>query len=253
MKTILLALVGLFTAAASPAQAAPTEVVVRVISQDAKFIGDSTGGVEAVLRDAKTRKVLARGVTAGGTGDTRAIMQPAGRSSPRSSSDAAKSVLTIDIDQPVLVDLEVQGPRGRPGSAVRIVSQRWIMPGQHVNIGDGWVVELPGLAISSTARLSEPAGAGAKRQVLVEAKVELLCGCPITPGGMWNATDYRVEVTAWRRGRLVSAAPLAFVQAPGGFAGALELPDSKPYTYFIMARNVITGNSGVVEFKLKRR
>ena len=41
---------------AVPAWAEPTPVKVHAISQDAKFIGDSMGGVEVVLRDAKTGK-----------------------------------------------------------------------------------------------------------------------------------------------------------------------------------------------------
>ncbi len=46
--------------ATAPATAEPTSVTVHAISQDAKFIGDSMGGVEVVLRNAKTGKQLAK-------------------------------------------------------------------------------------------------------------------------------------------------------------------------------------------------
>lgn len=134
-------------AANAPAHAEPTEVVVRVISEDAKFIGDSMGGAAVILRDAESGRVLAKGKTSGGTGNTARIMQASGRSPLIATSDAAAFVARIDIDQPWLVNLEVSGPVNRPGSKIKIVSQRWIMPGQPVNTGDGWVVELLGLAI----------------------------------------------------------------------------------------------------------
>ena len=65
---------------AAPAIAEPTPVTVRVISQDAKFVGDSTGGAQVILRDAESGHILAEGITAGGTGNTDQIMQSTGRS-----------------------------------------------------------------------------------------------------------------------------------------------------------------------------
>lgn len=56
----------------------PTEIVVRVIGKDSKFIGTSMGGMRITLRDAHTGELLATGVTVGGTGDTERIMQPQG-------------------------------------------------------------------------------------------------------------------------------------------------------------------------------
>ncbi len=235
------------------ARAEPTEVVVRVISEDAKFIGDSMGGAEVVLRDASSGRVLARGMTAGGTGDTARIMQANGRSPLIATPGAAAFTAQVDIDRPTLVDLEVSGPIDRPGSKIRIVSQRWIMPGQPVKIGDGWVVELPGLAISPSARFVEGGSADTGRSIAISANVELLCGCPITPSGLWDAKDYQVTASLWQRGRRVSEAQLAFVQAPGGFAGQMAAPAKGRYRIYINARNVVTGNSGVTELTLPQK
>lgn len=240
-------------ASVAPARAEPTEVVVRVISEDAKFIGDSMGGAEVVLRDARTGRILARGVTTGGTGDTARIMQGTGRSPLIATPDAAAFVSQIEITQPTLVNLEVSGPVSRSGSRVSIRSQRWIMPGEPVNTGDGWVVELPGLAISPALRAVEGRSAGTMRTFAVTARVELLCGCPITPGGMWNAADYRVTVSVWRNGRRVNEAPLAFVEAPGGFAGEIAIAARSGLRIFIHATNLVTGNSGVTELPLPMR
>jgi hypothetical protein len=237
----------LLSAAVIPASlsAEPTEVVVRVISQDAKFVGDSMGGAEVVLRDATTGRILARGITRGGTGDTRLIMQASGRSPLRSTPEAAAFVTRVDITKPTLVNLEVSGPNAKSGTTIRVVSQRWIMPGQPVNVGDGWVVELPGLAISPTATLAEMDPANGTRTISVTAKVELLCGCPITPGGLWDAKDYYVEVSIWQSGTRIAVAPLAFVEAPGGYAGQITAPIKGRHVLYITARNLRTGNSGV--------
>ncbi|MBW8294450.1 hypothetical protein [Sphingopyxis sp.] len=244
IRTLLILSAAVFSATL---RAEPTEVVVRVISQDAKFIGDSMGGAEIVLRDANTRRILARGITKGGTGDTKLIMQASGRSPLRSTSDAAAFVTRVDISKPTLVDLEVSGPKSKPGSTIRIVSQRWVMPGQPINIGDGWVVELPGLAISPTARLVELDKGDGVKSIAVTAKVELMCGCPITPGGLWDAKDYYVEVSAWQRGSSIAVAPLAFVEAPGSYAGQITAPMKGRYILYVTARNLKTGNSGVTQ------
>ncbi len=163
-------------AIASSAAAEPTQIVVRVISQDGKFVGDHTGGASVTLRDAKTGKVLALGSTKGGTGNTDRIMAASGRSPSIVSADAASYEANVDVDVPTLVDIEVEGPIGRPRSKTRVRSQRWILPGVPVT-GNGWLVELPGLAIT-------PSVARNGRTVSIEAKVELMCGCPITPDGL---------------------------------------------------------------------
>ena len=52
--------------ATAPAIAEPTQVTVRVISRDAKFVGDGTGGARVTLRAAASGRVLASGTTTGG-------------------------------------------------------------------------------------------------------------------------------------------------------------------------------------------
>jgi len=225
---------------AASAQAEPTAVTVRVIARDAKFIGDETGGAKVVLKEARSGRVLAEGITRGGTGDTALVMQSAGRSPLRASPQAAAFQTTLDIAVPTLVDAEVEGPLGRPGSAVKAMAQRWILPGEPVTAGDGWTIELTGLAIT-------PDVAAIDGALSIKVKVEPLCGCPITPGGRWDAADYAVEATLWRSGAKAAVAPLGFTTAPGGFAGAIRAPRPGAYTLGVAARNLKTGNSGYVE------
>lgn len=227
----------------SPAFAEPTRVVVRVLSQDGKFIGDHTGGARVTIRDAKTGKVLAQGITRGGTGDTDRIMGATGRSTTIHTADSAIFDATVDVAEPTLAELEVEGPMGRPQSRIRVTSQRWILPGEAVEKGDGWMVELPGLAI--TPSVSRGGG-----RLTIQARVELMCGCPITPGGVWNADDYEVRALLWSDNRRVSTTVLPFVSSPGRFGGSLSMPVGSKLTLNLHVVNVKTGNSGLVQIPI---
>lgn len=223
---------------AAPAFADPTPVTVRVISQDAKFVGDSTGGAQVILRDAENGHILAEGITVGGTGNTDRIMRSAGRSPLRATDDAAAFHATLDLVRPTLVELEAKGALGRPGSAVKVTAQRWMMPGVPMTTGDGWSIELPGLAVTPTASIA-PEG------LRITAKVEPMCGCPLTPGGLWDAAGYEVEASLWHDAHQDRKSKLAFVSSPGGFAGTLPLPTTGRYTLILFARNTLTGSSGL--------
>ena len=234
--------------AAAPARAEPTPVTVRVISQDAKFVGDHTGGAEIELRDVATGRVLARGRTTGGTGDTARIMQPSGRSPLRAGPDAAAFTTVLDLSRPTLVELVARGPLGRPASAVRVAAQRWMMPGEPVTAGDGWVVELPGLALTPKVSVT---GDG----LAITARVEPHCGCPIAADGLWRAADYEVTASLWAGNRRLAAAPLAFTAAPGEFSGTLAPPGGRPATarLVVFARNRVTGATGLAQVPLNGR
>src|SRR5688572_15553148 len=95
--------------------AEPTEITVRVLAKDSKFIGTSMGGMRIVLRDAQTGEILATGVTRGGTGDTALIMhENRGSRAVLSDDSAAKFTTTLDLDEPRLIEAEAYGPLGQP-------------------------------------------------------------------------------------------------------------------------------------------
>lgn len=221
MKSIItLALLAL----ATPALAVPTPVAVRVLSQGAKFIGDGMGGVEVTLTDVATGRVLQQGKVTGSTGDTARIMPGAPRGTPMASEGVATFAATLDIKEPTEIRLTVNGPLKPAGTAVSLTTTRWLIPGQPI-AGDGWVVELPGLAL--TAR---------REGGRVVADVSMLCGCPIAPGTLWDASRFRID--AWVGDRRV---PLSFAGQTGRFAG--EVPAGATW---VTALDSLSGASSAV-------
>lgn len=191
--------------AAAPALAVPTPVTVRVISQGAKFIGTGMGGVEVTLADAATGAPLAGGRIEGGTGDTAKIMPGAPRGTPQADDKTAKFDAMIDIDAPRAVLVTVKGPLKPAGVAVTASASHWLLPGQPV-VGDGWVLELRGLALTARREGGQ-----------VVADVSMLCGCPIAPGTLWDESRFRLN--AWVGAQAV---PLKWAGQTGRFAA--EVP-----------------------------
>lgn len=236
-----LALAACLALLASAAQAEPTHVMIRAQALDAKFIGTHMGGVRITLRDARTGAVLAKGVTAGGTGDTGLIMKtPHSRGAAISNADTAGFDAVLDIASPTLVRAEAEGPVGKPGSAIKVTSSLWVTPGRDVG-GDGWVLTFPGLVIEPAA---QPAADGSLQ---VSAKVTLMCGCPIEPGGVWNAANYTITASLMQGRRTVVQTQLAYAGQASQFAAALPAPAPGRYVLRVVATDATTPNAGMVE------
>jgi hypothetical protein len=242
MKSIVLA--AAIAALASAALAQPTHVMVRAQALDAKFIGTHMGGVQITLRDAATGAVLAKGVTAGGTGDTGTIMKrPRERGAPIAGGDTAGFDAVLDIAKPTLVSAEASGPLGKPASRIEVTSRQWVIPGRDV-VGDGWVLTFPGLVVEPSA---QPAPDGSLH---VAAKVTLMCGCPIEPGGIWDAANYAVEASLLSGGRIIARTPLAFAGQASQFSGVFAASKPGRYVLRVVAADAKTPNAGMVETKV---
>ena len=225
---------------AGPALAEPTAITIRAISHDGKFIGDSMGGVRVRLTEAASGRELAAGTTSGTTGDTRKlVVEPRQRQTPIHTPDASAFRAVVDIDRPTLVRVEATGPLGKPDAQITVSAMRWLLPGQPLD-GDGWTLEFPGLAVEPNWTLQ----AGG---VDLVAKVTLMCGCPIEPGGHWDAAQYRVQASLYDRDTLLQATDLAYAGKPSTFAGQLRRPPPGAYRLLLTAHNATTGNVGVSE------
>ena len=235
-----LILAGLPVAAA----AEPTDLVIRVISEGGKFVGTSMGGAEIIVRDVRSGEVLVHGRTAGSTGDTARIMKGGPRGTPLADETAAAFRTTIDIDEPRLVEVEAYGPLAQPQAAVRVTSQRWVLPGRGATQGDGWLLELPGLVVDLVEPAAHQRGtAGAA--IRLAANVALMCGCPIEPGGIWDAARYDVRASAKRDGQPAGEVSLSYGGRTGYFTGTLPVDKAGAHVITVTAVDTTTGATGV--------
>jgi len=232
------------------AQAEPTEIVVRVLAKDAKFVGTETGGVQVTLRDADTDEVLSQGMTAGTTGNTPKIMTN-GRARRDTLSDegSAKYSAILDIHRPRRVTATITDPRLPKDAALTVSSTQWILPGKSVGGGDGWVLELPGFAITPLEPLPKLVELrGGKANIPLKVKITMQCGCPITPGGMWDANKFQISVMLEDSAKAYPAVPLSYAGQPSTFAGELAVAAPGRYTIDVYGYDPSNGNTGLAKF-----
>ncbi|UCD35516.1 MAG: hypothetical protein JSU90_01410 [Nitrospiraceae bacterium] len=145
-KGLLWGLLAAVLCFSSVSEAVQTRLVIRAHSKDAKFVGTSMGGARIVVTDSQTGKVIAEGLTEGGTGDTQKIMiEP--RTRYKSIADgAAKFETSIDIDEPKLLTVSAEAPYLHRDNMVRSTTQVWLIPGRDID-GDGLILEIPGFSV----------------------------------------------------------------------------------------------------------
>ncbi len=157
--------------AAAPSLAEETRVTVHVLSHDAKMIGSSMGGVQVTIRDADSGELLAEGVTRGTTGDTgKLVVEPRRRGVPVSTPEAGSFEATLDLEVPTRVEVRTYGPLAQLQSAVSASRTLWLLPGKHLDVGDGVLLELSGFAVDV---LAPPAHARLPREE-VEVRANLV-------------------------------------------------------------------------------
>lgn len=233
-------------APAAPAAAEPTRLSVRVLSKGAKFVGSSMGGVLITVRDADTGELLASGTTRGTTGDTARIMKEAhGRGAVLSTPDAARFEAVLDLDRPRLLRVAAAGPLVQRQAANEVSLTQWAVPGRHLDGGDGLLLELPGFVVDVLAPPAHVRLAGGTPEIGIAANVTLMCGCPITPGGLWDAGAYEVRAWIERDGERVGDLPLAYAGSASQFAANWMAPGPGTYEILVFAHDPVNGNTGL--------
>jgi len=231
---------------AGPAAGAETPITVHVISQGAKFIGSSMGGVQITLENARTGEILDTGVTAGGTGDTERIMRTAHKRGARLSSEGAANYTTkLDLEEPTKLRVTAHGPLAQAQSANTVSATQWVLPGKGIAAGDAWRLSMPGFVVD----VLEPAAAagmkGTPETVTVRANVTMMCGCPITPGGLWDAERYEVAAILKHNGEKLREVPLKYAGSPSRFAAEIKLETPGSYAATVYAHDPETGMTGL--------
>jgi hypothetical protein len=184
-------------------------------------------------------------LTKGGTGDTGRLMHAsAGRRAQLSDGSAASFETTLELEAPRLVVVEAYGPMAQPQAAHRVVSSQWVIPGKDLTGGDGWVLELPGFVVDV---LAPPAHVklGAIDKVDVRANVVMMCGCPIEPGGLWDADKFDVQAIVSRDGSEVARIPLSYAGETSQFAASVPVEAAGTYDVLVYAHDPANGNTGI--------
>jgi hypothetical protein len=245
LSRVYLALVSAVLLAAGSATAEDTRVTVRVLAKDAKFVGTGMGGAMIRIRDLDTGEVLASGLTEGGTGDTGLIMNTAhARGQVIGGSSAASFSALLDLSAPVHAEISAEGPMGLPESANRVSLTQWLLPGKNLDAGDGIVLVLPGFALQT---LSPVAGQilTAGQSVMVKVKMVMMCGCPIAPGGLWDADKIQISARLSRNGKVLGDWPMVFSGQTSQFQADLPADDPGGYEVVVTAYDGGTGNTGL--------
>lgn len=239
--TVTLALPGL--PGVLPAQATPTTVVVHVVAHDAKLIGSAVGGAHVTITNAATGEVLAQGLHAGGTGDTRRIMvEPGIRDSLLFATDgAAGFTATIPLSEPTLVEVRAHGPLAYPEAAATAATTVLLIPGQDIT-GDGIVLELHGYIVEITGPPG-PRMARAGQRVAVQARVRMLCSCPTGEGELWRAGTV---LARFRQGdRVTDPVPLTYTGGESLYGGELRVPRAGSWLLEVTAADPARANFGM--------
>ncbi len=198
-----------------------TRVKVRVIGRDSKVIGSGVGGALVRIVDARTGETLAEGKQEGGTGDTDRIMSPQARGATVYDTEGTAGFeAELRLSEPTLVNISALGPLGYPQAIHSATKQLLLLPGRHLD-GDGVILELHGFIVEilSPEPLT-PVGSA----VSVTARVRMMCGCVIEPGGLWDADDKEFVARIRADGRIVSESRLRFAGETSVFEGVVSVP-----------------------------
>jgi hypothetical protein len=204
------------------------------------------GGVLVTVEDADDGSLLARGKTAGSTGDTDLIMRSEhGRRAVLSTAGSAAFTATLDLAAPRRLRVTAYGPLSQRQAATSASVTLWALPGKHLDGGDGVLLELPGFAVDVEAPSSHSRGRGLPREVEVRANVTMMCGCPLTPGGLWDSDRLQIRASVQRDGAPHVEIPLAYAGTASAFAGSFTADAAGTYLITVYAYDPDNGNTGV--------
>lgn len=245
-----------------------TSITVRVQAKGGKFLADDIGGSEVTIRDGLTGEWLGGGLALGtDSGNMSNLYSPNASLStivtpPDSlngtptvwwlSPDTATSglVVELDISRPTLLEITAFGPLGGLQSAHRVTTTQWIVPGQSLDQGPGFVVEIPGLLV----QVMEPAthlailSTSLPYTVSFQVNVTMMCGCQIDAGQPWIPDDFAVTAAIGPVGLPPSETVLLSFpgDTPSLFTGSWQVPlgASGFFQAVITAVQRSTGNTG---------
>lgn len=225
------------------AQEGTTEIVVRALAKDAKFIGTSMGGAYVTIEEVKSGEILAQGVTRGSTGNTdKLVREPRQRYGQISTENAAKFEASLSLDEPVFVEVSAVAPGAQKQSQLRSSTQLWLIPGKDIT-GDGIVLEIPGFAIDILQPQAHEVNS--RETIAITANAVMMCGCPISPNGLWDSNEMEFKAVITRDGEEVARKTMKFSGKTSTFETQFEPSAAGAYEITVWGYDRRTGNTGV--------
>ncbi len=220
-----------------------TKVVVRVLAKDAKFIGSSMGGALVTIKNAETGELLAKGPTRGSTGDTeKLVTEPAERYEQVSTEGSSKFVAALELDKPTFVTISATGPYAKRQAHVMSSTQLWLIPGKNIT-GDGIILEIPGFVVDILQPQTHETVEG--EEISIKANIVMMCGCPTSPDGTWDSSEYEIKALIIQEGERIDEVPLSFTGKTSTFEGSYSAAEAGSYKIVVYAFHPETGNTGL--------
>ncbi|MFA0962982.1 hypothetical protein AB9P05_14350 [Roseivirga sp. BDSF3-8] len=238
-----LTFISLFVSLTAMSQVSTT-LVVRAKAKDAKFIGTSIGGAFITIRDTQTGELLASGKTSGSTGNTSLIMEEChDRYQQLSDENTAAFTTTLELEEPRRLTISALAPANHAQAAVLAQTQVWLVPGKHID-RDGIILEIPGFIVDLLTPQTHEVLSG-DENITLSANVVMMCGCPVTEGGMWNASEYEIRALIMKDGEQVEEIPMNITEKPNTFQASWSPAESGSYEIIVYAYDSRSGNTGV--------
>lgn len=236
-----------------------TQIDVRVIAKDGKYLGNDIGGALVTIHDVQTGELLARGTTNGGSGVANLMEIAIPRSAVLTVEEASVFTATLDLNEPKLIRVTVYGPLAAQQSANTVSQTQWVYPGKNITggkNGGGLLLEIPGLVVQILNPPTHYLPQTAPDHIEIRANLTMMCGCPVGDGHPpWHPAQFEVRAVV-KQGTTASAEVLleydreAPLGAPSQFSGKWRVPlntTGQPVIYeiIVFAYQQKTGNTGV--------
>lgn len=250
MKNLLVAIFLISCFSAFSQEDKRTKIVVRTKAKDAKFIGTSMGGSMIILRDALTDEILAKGLTNGGTGNTDLIMNDPQKRTTDITTGSAFYEASLYLSKPQFITIQAIAPVNHEEARVFAQTQVWLVPGKHMD-GAGITLEIPGFVVDGLyPQTHQGFSLGTDKTVEIKANMVMMCGCPITKGGLWDSEEIEVEAMIYVNSRYWKTISMSIAEE-NTFTGELNLEKTGSYEAIITAYHPRSKNTGVDQLNFR--
>ncbi len=237
----------------------PTQIDVRVIAKDGKYLGNDIGGALVTVQDVHTGELLARGTTNGGSGQQNLMDLCLTRAEVLPVDEASVFTASLDLCEPRLLRITALGPLAAQQSANTVSLTQWVYPGKNITggkNGGGFLLEIPGLVVQILNPPTHYLPQTAPPCIEIRANVAMMCGCPIGNGHPpWNPEQFEVMAVIKEGGYAPIELPLKYDEnapyaIPSQFFNNWLVPRNDTgqpqiYEIAVFAFQQKTGNTGL--------